>query len=48
MKLFQVDSLTKESFRPYQASARSGEMETELKDDCVLFKGHAVEVFHTD
>lgn len=38
----------KESFSAYQASARSGEMETELKGDRVLLKGHAVEVFHTD
>lgn len=39
--------LEKTSFRAYQASARGGEMETELRGDRVLLKGHAVEVFET-
>ena len=38
----------KASFNCYQASARGGEMKTELKGDRVLLKGHAVEVFETD
>ena len=35
-------------FSAYQASARGGEMKTELKGDRVLLKGHAVEFFQTE
>lgn len=38
----------KVQFNAYQASARGGEVKTELKGDRVLLKGHAVEVFETE
>lgn len=42
------ERLGKEHFKAYQASARGGELETELMGDRVLLKGHAVEVFQTE
>lgn len=40
--------MKKENFSAYQASVRGGELETSLKGDRVLLKGHAVEVFNAE
>ncbi len=40
--------MEKTKFKACQASARGGEMETELAGERVLLKGHAVEVFNTE
>lgn len=45
---YWAQQLSKQEFNAYQASARGGEMKTELKGDRVLLKGHAVEFFETE
>lgn len=40
--------MAKNQFKAYQASARGGTLETELRANRVLLKGHAVEVFETE
>ena len=44
---YWAQKTSKSSFYAYQASARGGQMHTELKGDRVLLKGYAVEVLET-
>lgn len=45
---YWADKTGKTSFKAFQASARTGEMQTELKGNRVILKGNAVMVFETD
>ena len=45
---YWAEKMGKNSFKAFQASARTGQMETELNGDRVILKGNAVLVFETD
>ena len=45
---YWAGKMGKNSFKAFQASARTGQMETELNGDRVILKGNAVLVFETD
>ncbi|MGW8121938.1 PhzF family phenazine biosynthesis protein [Roseivirga echinicomitans] len=45
---YWAEKTGKTSFKAFQASARTGEMQTELKGNRVILKGNAVMVFETD